>query len=407
MSYFNNALFRNSIDGSTFTDQYKTFMQQKVNDVFSFASDVYTVIYNGSPLTARVMSKGGTGTKEIMDNFRKIVPQNISQTFNLGDMFNFSNYDWMVINTRYIDRVTSSCIVQRCNNILKWIDKNGNIQSFPCIAETLTDKREEIKDYKMIEVEFGKFHISLPYNQITQTIYPGQRFILNNAAWRVAFVDNLTNVINGVGYLILIFDSDTITEKDNLLLGIADYYNHNYAINIVNGSDITIQQNSSVQLNVVVTDNNTLVPSPTLLYSSDNTSVCTVSSGGLVTGVGIGTANVTVSFGSISTIITINVANNISNSYTAVIQGNNNASIGSVQNYNVIWLNNGVEVNDTAVLWWLTAADGVSSTTLATLSWSGNIATLTIGEQIGSVILWVKNVNNVQTSLNITISPLW
>jgi len=411
MSYFNNYLLRTSVEGTTTQQQDEYWLQQKVNEVFPYSPDIYTVTYKGTPVTVRLFNeKAAGGLTHIKDDFRRVLFQNIQQVVNLGDYITFGGFDWLCTDTNSINRLINYYTFRRCNTKISWIDANGVIQTYSAIAETLTNKREELKEWKFIETVFGKMLMYIPYDSNTSQIYEKQRFIVNNRAYIVSYVDNYTYVKNGVGFIALALENDQINPiLDNLTLGIANYYNSQQSFSIVinNGTSASIGVNETLQLNVSVYDNGALVSNPIITYSTNNLAIATVSASGLVTGIALGNCTITVSSYNVNATISINVVSASQNNYSCTITGNNQVLINQTQQYTVSFYNNGVAYNDVASQWWLTASDGVSQTSLATLSFSGNNATLVMGAQPGGIILWVKDASGVSTSLPITINNLW
>lgn len=70
---------------------------------------------------------------------------------------------------------------------------------------------------------------------------------------------------------------------------------HNYVLS-VSPTILSIENGGNATVTASVTDKGTTISNPTFTYSSDNTSVATIDTTGKVTGISIGSANVTVNF---------------------------------------------------------------------------------------------------------------
>ena len=86
-------------------------------------------------------------------------------------------------------------------------------------------------------------------------------------------------------------DSQTYTQQIPIGVELA----HVYVLS-VSPTSISIDNGSTQQLTVSVTDKGVTVSNPTITYSSNNTSIATVNSTGLITATGVGNCNVTCSF---------------------------------------------------------------------------------------------------------------
>lgn len=99
---------------------------------------------------------------------------------------------------------------------------------------------------------------------------------------------------NATIYITYYGDYDTASISINVEVAAAEA-EHNYILS-VSPESINIDNGKTQQITATVTDKGTAISSPTFIYSSDNTSVATVSNTGLVTGISVGNANVTVSY---------------------------------------------------------------------------------------------------------------
>ena len=83
--------------------------------------------------------------------------------------------------------------------------------------------------------------------------------------------------------------------------------NINYAISIINKPSSELNNGSTYQLNISCTQDGTVDSNPTVTYASSNTTVATINSTGLISCIGIGSANITVNYHGVSDSVDINV----------------------------------------------------------------------------------------------------
>jgi hypothetical protein len=158
---------------------------------------------------------------------------------------------------------------------------------------------------------------------------------------------------------------------------------HTFIVDILNGATISIQKNNPFQLNVQVLDNNVILsPTPTITYSSSDTSIATISSSGLVTSIVEGNCIITVTSCGVSDTISVTVTASIENDYSVVITGSESIKINKTATYNATIYNNGIIVTGINVVWSLigsyasiTSQDG-DSCVITAGAISGNSVTL-------------------------------
>lgn len=229
MSYIDIEKARMLAGGSNFTEYYKNTMQQRINDSFEMASDVYIVQRENKStgifedITVRVTKVSNPETGATMDDYRKILFKDLNSLIDLGLRFKFGGFSWFVNDTSNIMSVTQSCVVHRCNEILKWKDKNGTTYQYDCSTKLLSNRSIDIKfDNKELESPFGKILVQVPYNSDTSTIQLDQRFLFKQSAYVVVGKDDVSNIVSGNGYLNLILNITQKSSNDDFTNQIAD-----------------------------------------------------------------------------------------------------------------------------------------------------------------------------------------
>jgi hypothetical protein len=191
-----------------------------------------------------------------------------------------------------------------------------------------------------------KLNIKCPANTKTLKIKRGKRFLFGFSGEYYAYKTSMIDMVSEPGNLTIVVEEDSIQDNiDNTTLGIADYYNNTFTIQIQE-DDISIQSTKTQQLHAIVTKNGQVV-NLDVEWSSSNPLIATVSSTGLVTGISNGNATITVKLKnntSITDSINTNVRNVPVNNYEYVMSGNSTLKWLETQTYTAKKLNNGVEI---------------------------------------------------------------
>ena len=231
----------------------------------------------------------------------------------------------------------------------------------------------------------------------SENIALNQRFISMKNAWKVTGIDRTNN-----GLLMLWCDLDTITASDDVVNEVANAGDYIYTLEITNGETSSIQEGSTLQLNVQVKLNDNTVEKE-VIYSSDNSSIATVDENGLVTAISAGECIITASLvesPSVYDTITITVTALPEHNYAVTISGNTSIVKNYTATYTATFTDNGLPISEQSEFW-LTADDGVSETTLATIQSQDPVANTCVvkaGSTLGYVKLWCKNIEGTIVS---------
>jgi len=306
-----------------------------------------------------------------------------------GDLINWDGENWLIISEighkKFIYR---KGIIQKTNYNIKF-NFTGIIKQFSCIVDS---KVFDLETNQYLTLPAGKIIVSMQSNIDTNNIVLGQRFISMKNAWKVTGIDRTKN-----GLIILHCDIDAFTASDDLLNEVANAGDYIYTLEIINGETANIQQGNTLQLNTVVKLNGNIVTGKTVIYSSNNTNIATIDSNGLVTAMQEGQCIITAYLAdnpSVFDTINITVTALPQHNYTVTISGNTSINKGKTATYTATFKDNDIPITETSQFW-LTADDGVSATTLATItSQDANANTCVVAANntdIGYVKLWCKN----------------
>lgn len=307
-----------------------------------------------------------TTGSNIEDDWKKFTFKELTHDLSLGKMYIFNDNYWLTINVDTIKTLAQTAVVKRCNNTLRFIDDAGAYYALPCSIEYII---KENRDYatagSAIVVPSGVMQCFVQYNTAANKITKNQRFLFgtvgNWTAYRVEGggvnnFNNLTSTNGDIGYirLTLVADytnngSEGIAGIDNLELGIANYYDNIYAIS-VNPSSATGDNTQTIQIYANVTLNGETVTRD-VIWSSDDETVATVDSDGLVTLIAEGSTKITATLSGNSTVhdsSVITVTDTPNDTYVIVVNPNVNYILETQSTtYSVYLYKNNIQQSDT------------------------------------------------------------
>lgn len=249
---YRNRLTRN---GNNIGDLYENNTKAFINSTFASSPTfrVLDVVSTEFPditqIDARVVNV------ERLGSLREIIFRP-NQGLNVGTYVKFDGETWLIFDKWGSIQTKLSVLVQRCNRVLKWRDKDGNLQTIDCIASAslLGSKGNQAK----MDIEYNQYDVRLPTgqlfvfveaNDLTRTIKMNQRFIFGNNAYEVFGIDDVTNVNkNGYGIIQFTVKATTKRDGDDFINYIAD----NSSIYTYNSAQ---QNTSTMSTNTTTTDN--------------------------------------------------------------------------------------------------------------------------------------------------------
>jgi hypothetical protein len=282
-----------------------------------------------------------------------------------------------------------------CFNSLKWLDADGTtIRETNFCYKTDAASNFGISNDKILILPNERRTIIVQANQYTSLFRKDKRFIFDNRGWKITTIDG---VIDGLITIVLTED-DINTAKDNTTLRIADYYDNvnDYEINVTN-TITSLEQGSTYQILAKVYNHGVELTSATPTFLSSDASILSVNSSGLVTGVGVGNANITISYGGVDKVLPIAVtSSSVSNKYI-VFDTSAYLYTNQSKTFEVHYENNGVTIVDTSTFE-VFASDGVSNTNLVSITSQNaadNSCVLKASGNVGTFVL--KATNNDDT----------
>ncbi len=374
-------------------------------NIFDFPNNDYLYLLNMAGDDIKVNNNPET-KKGIINNVNSSVSLRFNNVKSIitnasikrGDIItvfwkNYNTEKWLALSDNLKNRYTK-VIMQKCNYDIKF-NFEGIIKEFPCIVNS---KIFDIETNQYLSIPAGKIAVTLPNNADTDNITLGQRFISMKNAWKVSGIDRTKN-----GLIILHCDLDTIDSSDDLVNEIANAGDYIYTLEITNGETASIQEASTLQLNVVVKLNGNPVDNKTVTFSCDNSSIATVDENGLVTAISAGECTITAYLADnpqVYDIITIVVTALPQHNYVSTISGNTQIKKNYTSTYTAIFTDNGLPITQES-FFYITADDGVSTTTLATIQSQDPVANTCVvkaGSTLGYVKLWCRNIEGTIVS---------
>lgn len=238
-----------SVNKKTISRYYEKEYSQYLDNKFEAGANVYTVkmeypYASKEYIDLRVRLSSVT-TKvygyTFGDDYKTMSFGSVYDYYPVGTMFKFEDNDWLAYNPDLIKQLGNSLVVRRCNNILKWVDRDtGDVLEVPCCIDN-TIWGNVNTDSLYITRPKGYIKVYVQRNKDTMKIKPNYRFLFGNTsywnAYRVAGggVDNIINIKTndneGPAVLMLTLLVDYVDEsRDDIVNGVADVnlYNNEY-----------------------------------------------------------------------------------------------------------------------------------------------------------------------------------
>lgn len=233
-----------------------------------------------------------TGTK-LGDAYRKIIYQDrVSDKFGL--YYQYDNRYWIASNPDLIGLPTSSTIILRCNDLLRWYDECGVYKEYPVYIDA-SDVGFGLNEDEHQVLTDGRIKGLVQFNDDTSKLLEGHEFLLGRenkyAKYRVSFEDDFeTNEVLKLKFSRYQINSDV----DNLELGIANYAKRpQFSLNIL-PTNTEISIGNTVQLEYSLLDKDGQKDDErTISWESSDEDIATVDEYGIVMGIANGSASIT------------------------------------------------------------------------------------------------------------------
>lgn len=218
----------------------QSYISKKITDSLS----CHKVLINGIEQTVAILNQ-----REDMA-FKKICALP-GETLLHGGIVDFADSKWLITELDANDEVYTSGMMQRCNYLLKWLNKNGEIIEKWCIVEDGTKYLIGEKAEDMMSIGDARIAITICKDADTIELCRGKRFLVDDLdaesplAYQITKPNKLFDVYDGQGVFRFILNEVNMTDDDNVELRIADYFNWKPIVQLDNehkDADMTLEE---------------------------------------------------------------------------------------------------------------------------------------------------------------------
>ncbi len=251
LKHYNNFnAIRNSTPSESYKEDYNAIVDLTFDnalnvfygdseDAIEFEYEYGSNIFEKVPI-ARVDSVVNFNTGIMVgDDFKIFEFKPDFPQLSYGMKFRWKNSYWLVINTNNYESVSVTAEVRRCNNVLRFFNKDGNKVYEPCIIDNILRFTNNV-DNPPITTGNNEIKIWCQRNSRTTELRPNDRFLFGTPNQRLS----MRIVGGGIKNFL-----NTISEDENSPT-IIEFYMEHYQIGVnddlVNGfaNNITTQNNS-------------------------------------------------------------------------------------------------------------------------------------------------------------------
>lgn len=223
MSFLDGYKNKVSIYGNNVRERTQYQLQQQFKQYLKYSPTVHKITINNDN-TEYLADIQDVSTINQNNNDEKYCIVETSTPLKLGDYISWKNKYWIVSeeeNNSLGGKLQFK--IRPSNYTLKWINKNGNLISYPCLAVNVTMYSVGVFKTNTMSIPDGKLQITLPYNNDTMSIKRDTRFLFHNEPYKVTFLD-LAQIdkANNKGLISFILKEDVLRDTDDLVNGIAD-----------------------------------------------------------------------------------------------------------------------------------------------------------------------------------------
>lgn len=381
--------------GNSYGDRSKNALETKILSQFNNSNPSYFVVTRqGISIDSIITDNTSSARSEKLDDSKSIIlkPGDI---LSVGDVFTYLSEEWICIKSEKFNDIYYKGNIQKSNNILSYYsNKSPFLCEIPCIiGDKVTLSTNETKYVTTVSNEM---YLTVPNTNTTRQIKPSEIYRIGLHSYSISTVGDDVSAPGLIIFKVVYSEVEQAIPT------------HSYGITILNGTNASISQGETLQLNVEVIDNSqVLSPTPTITYISSDPTICSVDSNGLVTAINSGgNCTITATYEGVSDSIAISVSTVVTHNYTVDIIPSGTLKVGQTITATAQFKDNGVVTSDTATSWWVLADDDISSTNLVTLTYDGNTATIKANSTTGYVMLHVGGYN-CQGSIRLQIKSLF
>ena len=294
-----------------FHDQFSESFDENLNVAPNIFDNIQHEVTYGEKdfqyISGRVDAYVGlSNAPKLGDDYKNFIFSNQIDKMFVGKLFKWKNSYWLAVNTNSLEGIGNSCVVRRCNNMLKWIDKKGNLIKEPCI---MADTIKQANDYSSnkLTIVSGFTGFFCQKNKNTNLIVSNQRFLFGTPEnWKAfkVFGDGVKNYLNSatednMSPSIIEFTvggSFVSYGVDDIENGIANRFADKFMLTI-NESSYSDSVGDYRKLTATAKNEGIMIASPSFMWASSDPSVANVDSEGNVELLSLGSATITCTLG--------------------------------------------------------------------------------------------------------------
>lgn len=293
MEFFNNYV--NNYAESP-NDSWRNLQQATITSLFEDTTIKRTILEEKVPFNQEyqeieawvgTVTDSTTNTEKDSNDYRSLYFEDCTHDVGRGLYYQYENNYWLVYDSSTDLESISNVKIRRCNNRLKWIDRDsGQLFDYPCIIEyTLSATQPSVTaDVTTIG---GRVSIIVQGNKNTRKIKKNTRFIFGEQAYKF---NNWNNYMMSdydaktATLLFMDFTVDTVQPTDDLENGIADSTEYKYMVKILE-EDFSQVKGFTGKLNAIVTLNGQEVER-NIIWKSEDENIISIDNEGNYTLVG-------------------------------------------------------------------------------------------------------------------------
>lgn len=294
--------------------EIESYFDAYVDDAFYLSPTVHKIeeqLAIGSKEYRKIDARVNRGInvytgRNMGDDWRRLIFKDKTHPIEMGKKYYFDKNYWLTYNADTYKNFAVSCMVKRCNNVLRWLDVHGDYHEEPAIFDLMIARaRDQMSSYDLINIQ-GYINVYAQLNSSTEKIRENQRFLVGAKSNRIAykvFGGGIRNFINSetfndesAGILMLTMGGSHINPTtDDMERGIANANQLSYTIG---GLPSVIDSNPGTvfKLYPSLYREHYHIPGATFAYSSSNEAIATVSADGEINMVSEGSVEVFVRY---------------------------------------------------------------------------------------------------------------
>lgn len=301
-------------DGSLQTQYFQNETQAYTQQMGPYASNVYTAecqglnpdkFYDWQTVQIRSIRAAQAQTGETMpDDWQRIYLINPARYTYIpqGAMLKYADNTWIVYKGKNMEAILGAAIVRRCNAVINVLDWYGNIVHVPMSYSKMGTLGNATHATENTITSKNYIACICQLNEYSRQFYENTRIILGNTAYAMRGLDDFTREFtddpDSVHLMTFTIERVEVQPFDNVELGVADY--EGFSWNLMVDYNNSMMQGMTQTLTATSKRNNETVESSTehpisYYYESSDETVLTVDEYGVVTAVGEGEADITVS----------------------------------------------------------------------------------------------------------------